>query len=121
MAEETAVQTAKPLRRVAPAVPPEVAPAPAGDKPPAAPLADPAGKVPRVIPQLERSPGAGLVRFKVRVDNYQKMLLYILARSRADAEAEYLKASGLEAEIALLTRDGLDPYKPRLVVTELPD
>jgi hypothetical protein len=102
------------------ALPPELPPSPAGDRPPEAIIADANGPVPRVIEQGERAP-PGLRRFKARCDNYQKPPLYVLARDEASARAEYLKATGIDVDMARLERRGDKPEVPELALTALND
>lgn len=85
---------------------------------PQAVMAEPT-PAPRFIHQNERAP-AGLKRYKIRCTNYgcEQPYRYVLAASRARAEAYYGQATGL---VALVQALGDDAREPLLSVVELPD
>lgn len=109
-------------------LPPDLPGAPAGDdKPPpkfgtAKPASD-AGDLPRVVDPLERAVD-GTTRYKVVCRNYGgRKVRYVLAKrgDEAGAVACYLKAEGLDREVARLEKQGVAPEQPELAVTHLPD
>lgn len=76
---------------------------------------------PRVVGQHERAP-AGLVRCKVRCDNYHPQpTRYILAASLEQAKQHYLRVQRLDELLERLARDGAKVEPPQLVASVLAD
>jgi hypothetical protein len=88
------------------------------DSPPSCPVAR-ASPVPRLVHQNERSPGKGLVRYKIRCVSFpDQPTRYVLAADQASAEKHYTRTSGIDA---LLKAIGDETLKVRLSVRVLID